>query len=153
MEVTILYGSETGNCESISKIVLDQTEETKINAKRITLNECNVAEASGTSGIWIIVTSSTGQGDPPENAVKFQRALLADEKPDLSNIKYTILGLGDTNYENYQGFPKRVEKLMKEAGAQEFYERGAADEAEGLEEVVEPWMENLWPVLIDLTHQ
>ena len=42
---------------------------------------------------------------------------------------------------------------MKESGAQEFYERGAADEAEGLEEVVEPWMENLWPVLIDLAYQ
>jgi len=71
MEVMVLYGSETGNCESISEIILDGLEERKIRARRLTLNEINVAESSRTSGVWIIVTSSTGQGDPPENAYKF----------------------------------------------------------------------------------
>ena len=41
--------------------------------------------------------------------------------------------------------------MMKELGAQEFYPRGEANAADGLEEVVEPWMENLWPTLNELT--
>ena len=60
MEVTILYGSETGNCESISSMVLEQAEEANITAKRLVMNDFNFAEASGNPGIWILVTSSTG---------------------------------------------------------------------------------------------
>ena len=56
--------------------------------------------ASGSSEIWIIATSSTGRGEAPHNAVFFEY-LLTNMKPDLSNIKYTIIGLGDTNYPKY----------------------------------------------------
>ena len=117
-EVKILYGSQTGNCEAISKCLLQLALEAKLNAKRLTLNEVDLEEASGSSEIWVIVCSSTGRGLAPANARQFlPQILLADTKPDLSKIKYTILGLGDSSYADYQGFPRRVEQQMKDLGA------------------------------------
>jgi methionine synthase reductase len=55
-----------------------------------------------------------------------------------------MIGLGDSNYDSYQGFPSALQTKMIELGAKEFYGRGKADEATGLEAVVEPWITDLW---------
>ena len=65
----------------------------------------------------------------------------------LSGMEYALLGLGDTNYTTYLGFPKGVEKQLQKLGARQFYKSGFADDAVGLETVVDPWIENLWPAI------
>jgi sulfite reductase (NADPH) flavoprotein alpha-component len=96
--VQILYGSETGNCESISKILLEQCGEAQIKAERFMLNDIAPADLAP---ICLFVVSSTGQGEPPENMRLFMRAMATDPNPDLAHVKFTILGLGDQNYESY----------------------------------------------------
>lgn len=58
--------------------------------------------------------------------------------------------LGDTNYENFANGGKRISARVKELGAREFYRRGVADDAVGLNLVVDPWLEKLWPALDDV---
>ena len=91
----------------------------------------------------------TGDGDPPENAGLFWRKIRSkDLKEDaLQHIEYALLGLGDTNYTTYLGFPKNVEKQLSKLGAVPFYKSGWADDAVGLEIIVDPWIENLWSAL------
>lgn len=61
---------------------------------------------------------------------------------------YTILsGLGDTNYTQFCNGAIRLEKGLKKLGAQSFYPLGKADDETGLEQVVEPWIDGLWPAL------
>ncbi|ETI36889.1 hypothetical protein, variant 4 [Phytophthora nicotianae P1569] len=60
----------------------------------------------------------------------------------LAKLRYTVLGLGDTNYDKFCFMGKSIEKRMRELGAQSFYE--FADEAMGLEDSVEPWLNGLW---------
>jgi len=65
----------------------------------------------------------------------------------LSTVEYALLGLGDTNYTTFLGFPKSVERQLNKMGAKQFYKSGWADDAVGLEIVVDPWIEGLWPEL------
>ena len=94
----ILFGDEYGRVESLSSILHSFTEGN--NAKRLSLNEVDINESSSKPGIWIIITESTNTGKPPKNAVFFEYSL-REFKPDLSNIKFTILGYGNSNYVNY----------------------------------------------------
>jgi methionine synthase reductase len=91
----------------------------------------------------------TGDGDPPENAGKFWREMRNKKLPEnyLSNMEYALLGLGDTNYTTFLGYPKSVERQLNKMGAKQFYKSGWADDAVGLEIVVDPWIEGLWPEL------
>lgn len=61
----------------------------------------------------------------------------------FSHVFYTMLGLGSTDYSKYQYIPRFIEQKMDLLGAQKFYHRGEADDATGLESVVEPWLEGL----------
>jgi methionine synthase reductase len=49
----------------------------------------------------------------------------------LKNTQFTVLGLGDSNYSNFNNTGKRLEKKFKSLGAAVFYEKGLADDAEG----------------------
>ncbi|KAL6057901.1 Assimilatory sulfite reductase (NADPH) flavoprotein subunit [Balamuthia mandrillaris] len=153
-----LYGSQTGNAESISQGIhlhiaehlpsfqpqwraLKDWEQTKLCDKASNL-------------VVLFVVSSTGQGDPPDNALPFWRWLRARKhSPDLlSHVRYTLLGIGDTNYDTFQGFPRKLEKRLEQLGAKPFYEKLEADEATGaLEDAIEPWKEGLWDALSHFT--
>ena len=120
-----------------------------------------------------MVCSTTGDGDPPDNATKFARFLKKQPDGSLAHLQNTMLGtpparaqdsncshlthaythtlvdpaLGDTNYENFANGGKRISARVKELGAREFYPRGVADDAVGLHLVVDPWLEGLWAAL------
>lgn len=91
----------------------------------------------------------TGDGDPPENACIFWRKIRSKDLNEdyLKHLEFALLGLGDTNYTTFLGYPKSVEKQLQKLGAKQFYKSGWADDAVGLEIVVDPWIENLWPAL------
>ncbi|GBB97300.1 hypothetical protein RclHR1_02960013 [Rhizophagus clarus] len=143
----ILYASQTGNAEWIAKNIHQEASE------RGFVNECHVMEELdkfdlSKENVLILVTSNTGDGDPPDNATKFFRFLRKiKSKTFFSHLKFTILGLGDTNYTNFNNTAKRLERRMIELGAATFYNKGLADDAMGLETTVDPWIANLWPEL------
>lgn len=84
------------------------------------------------TGVLILVTSNTGDGDPPDNSSKFWRFLRRLKQKDyFSHSKIAVLGLGDTNYSNFNNSAIRLEKKAKDLGATVFYEKGLADDAEG----------------------
>lgn len=96
-----------------------------------------------------MITSSTGDGEPPENALLLWKKLQDKNLScnHLSHIKYALLGLGDSNYTTFGGFPKSLDRQLLKLGAKKIYEFGLADDAVGLEIVVDPWIEKLWDAL------
>ena len=80
---------------------------------------------------------------------KFWRKLRPRNLPadHLNQLQYTVLGLGDTNYNQFCNGPKNLHRRLKELGACLFYQPGWADDGTGLELVVEPWIEGLWTAI------
>lgn len=82
-------------------------------------------------GIFLIVTSTYGQGDVPDNGRPLYDAL-ARERPDLSGVRYGVLGLGDRTYKDTFNFGgMKFDALLAELGAQRIGERATLDAASG----------------------
>uniref|UniRef100_A0A8D0MYB4 Methionine synthase reductase n=1 Tax=Sus scrofa TaxID=9823 RepID=A0A8D0MYB4_PIG len=97
----------------------------------------------------VVVVSTTGNGDPPDTARKFVKAIQDKTLPGdlLAHLRYGLLGLGDSEYTYFCNGGKIIDKRLQELGAQHFYDTGHADDCVGLELVVEPWINGLWAAL------
>lgn len=165
--VLVLWASETGAGEDIAKQIAARARDTHmIDATAVSMAD---VAAQGPSLIHtlngtatgeqrralLFVASSTGAGEPPENSVKFmtllRRARRKLKAPSPSGPSLAppaaLLGLGDSNYTDYQANPRTLATLLADVGAVFFYARGEADEATGLEDDVEQWIEGLWEPL------
>jgi methionine synthase reductase len=158
MSVTFLYESQTGCAESIAKLLHSEALEADLQSSVYSVSDYGDSFELANLGVVVFVVSSTGQGDPPDHALKFtrhlrqmQRSICKDSDAPLpfASVRYALLGLGDSNYDDFQENPKRLARMLKALGAREFYKQGAADDATGLEDVVEPWREQLWDPLFD----
>jgi sulfite reductase alpha subunit-like flavoprotein len=142
--LTIGYASQTGTAESIAMIIDHKCASVGITAIVCSLDDIDVDDMPSK---LIIIASSTGDGDAPSNSQKFIRALNSlNELP--RSVSFTCLGVGDSNYRTYQGFPRRIVKRMRRLGANEFYRCAEADDVVGLESIVEPWVNDLFVGLL-----
>lgn len=97
----------------------------------------------------MMVVSTTGAGEHPDNCGRFFRKLNKKSQPKdlLDTMKFTVLGLGDTNYDYFCRAGKRFDEVFARLGGDRFHPLGCADDAVGLEQVVEPWLDGLWRAL------
>ncbi len=92
-------------------------------------------------GVFLVCTSTYGQGDVPDNA----RALyehLKSARPNLSHVRYGVFGLGDRTYaETFNFGGKRFDELLGELGAERIGERHMHDASSGIlpEETALEW--------------
>ena len=140
MKVTILVGTMTGTaqlCAQEMELALDDGE-TEV-ATRL-MDGLDSSVFSGDS-VFLICTSTYGQGDVPDNA----RALyehLQSARPDLSRVRYGVFGLGDRTYaETFNFGGKRFDDLLTELGARRIGERHMHDASSGIlpEETALEW--------------
>ena len=151
----VVYGSQTGNSEAIAKRISNelktvhnrQNEYLVMNKFLSSMQKFPEKELQ--KNFVIFVCSTTGNGEAPINADNFMRWIKRKTHSSnlLNNVFYTILGLGDSNYSKYQYIPRQIDEYLTKLGAGKFYPKGEADEAYGLESVVEPWITNLYPTL------
>jgi len=139
-KINILIGTMTGTaqlCAQEMELALDDGE-TKIEAVLMDGLDSSVFQREG---VFLICTSTYGQGDVPDNA----RALYEDlrtKRPDLSRVRYGVFGLGDRTYaETFNFGGKRFDELLTELGAKRVGERYKHDASSGVlpEEMAVEW--------------
>lgn len=118
--------------------------------KCLCLNDAKKMPIKDDAKFLIVVCSTTGNGDAPENADAWWRSikLRSASKELFLNIPYSVLGLGDTNYDKFCHMGKSIDKRLAELGAKQEIELYCADEATNLEETVERWKKAIIPILI-----
>ena len=147
-KVYILYGSATGNGESIAKILAENIHE-DLNCEVYcnTLNSIKnkISELNNICRLLIIICSTTGNGDAPENANLFWNTVKKRSlsKTILNNMPFIVLGLGDTNYDNFCHMGKSIDKRLKEIGGTRYLELECADASNNFEEIIENWNEKV----------
>jgi sulfite reductase alpha subunit-like flavoprotein len=100
--------------------------------------------------ILIVVCSTYGNGDAPETANHFWRKIKNRNLPtDLfKNIRYAVMGLGDTNYDKFCNMGKNLDKRFKELGGERVLELHCADEATNMENTVDSFVEKVFNFLV-----
>ena len=140
MQIHILVGTMTGTaqlCAQEMELALDDAE-TQVATLMMDGLDSSVFSREG---VFLICTSTYGQGDVPDNA----RALYEDlkaKRPDLSKVRYGVFGLGDRTYaETFNFGGKRFDELLTELGAERIGERHMHDASSGVlpEETALEW--------------
>ena len=139
-KITILVGTMTGTaqlCAQEMELALDDGE-TEVETLLMEKADASVFERPG---VFLICTSTYGQGDVPDNA----RALyeeLKNRRPDLSRVRYGVFGLGDRTYaETFNFGGKRFDEILADLGAERIGERHMHDASSGIlpEETALEW--------------
>jgi sulfite reductase alpha subunit-like flavoprotein len=143
----ILYASETGRSERFAKHLLEIFKHS-FDPKLICMNEYDFANELEHETLVILVSSTFGNGEPPNNGLKFKEFLakklkkINHEKSDtlpLTNLKYTVFGLGNSSYPKFCLHGKYLDESFEALGAQRIVNLGIGDELSGQEESFRSW--------------
>lgn len=143
LHITILVGTMTGTaqlCAQEMELALDDGD-TAVETLMMDKLDSAVFERPG---VFLICTSTYGQGDVPDNARAFYEDLRA-KRPNLSAVRYGVFGLGDRTYaETFNFGGKRFDEILSELGAERIGERHLHDASSGVlpEETALEWCQN-----------
>lgn len=114
--LTILWGSQTGNAESLAKKTAKEAGVRGFNAEVFDM-EAYPQERLPQESNLLVITSTYGEGDPPDNAEALHRFIMGDEAPRLEAVNFSVLGLGDSNYPDFNQCAKEFDTRFEALGA------------------------------------
>jgi MioC protein len=142
MKLTLLVGTMTGTAQLVAQELELVWDDGDLKVETLLMDKLD-SSVFEREGAFLIVTSTYGQGDVPDNARSFYEDLKA-KRPDLSRVRYGIFGLGDRTYaETFNFGGKRFDDILTELGAQRIGERVQHDASSGVlpEEMAVEWGE------------
>ena len=143
--VLVLFGSQTGNAEGLAKKVKAAAEKAGNLAPRLLdMAKYDAADLSKETNL-VVVTSTWGEGDPPDNAAGFMDRLAADTFPRLETLRYSVLALGDRNYEDFCGCGRKLDERLSALGAKRVLARQDCDT--DYDAPAKAWLDAVLPIL------
>ncbi|MEC4748847.1 sulfite reductase subunit alpha [Methylomicrobium sp. Wu6] len=142
--INILYGSQTGNAESVAN---DAATIAKAHGLKPVVKGMDEIEAETLTGMesLLVITSTYGEGEMPDNAQMLWDAVKDEAMPRLEKLQYSVLALGDTSYDLFCQAGKEWDQRLAELGAQRIYERTDCDV--DFEEPAEAWIKAVVPFM------
>ncbi|EGW33630.1 uncharacterized protein SPAPADRAFT_135972 [Spathaspora passalidarum NRRL Y-27907] len=146
-QITILYGSETGNAEEYARYLHYRLRRMNLKPTLSQLDEYPLKQLITNTTHLIVICSTTGQGELPRNSKKFMKFILKKKLPyDLfQHLRLTTLGLGDSSYTKFNYAIRKIHARLVQLGCQELSPRCEADEmsAEGTDGYYQEWENQL----------
>jgi len=124
--LTVLYGSQTGNSRRVAERLAERATAAGLSVRILRTGAYAVRELAQERHLALVI-SSQGDGDPPDDALGFVEFLSGKRAPKLPQLKFAVLGLGDSSYPQYCAVSRRLDARFAELGAQRFAELGEAD--------------------------
>jgi len=125
-DVTILYGSQTGNAQGLAKKAGKKLEESGFQVNVSAMSDFKPNNLKKVNNLLVIV-STHGEGEPPDNAITFHEFIHGRRAPKLDNLHFSVLALGDTSYEFFCHTGKEFDQKLEELGGTRLYPRFDCD--------------------------
>ena len=145
--MTILYGSQTGNGRAIAEELKQNAVSRGFAVKLFSLADYRPANIKRETLISLVV-STHGEGDPPDDAELFHEFLLSGKAPQLKQLKYSVLALGDSSYVNFCQTGRDLDARLSELGATRFVPTLECDL--DYDEAVAAWADDVLQALPDV---
>lgn len=124
--VSILVGSQTGNSESVAKKLAKAMSKLNFNPEVIDMAAYEKEKLPSEQNV-LIITSTYGDGEPPDNAADLHSWILSDAAPHLEGVNFSVLALGDTEYPDFCKVGIEFDVRLEQLGANRVYPRVDCD--------------------------
>ncbi|RPE77265.1 assimilatory sulfite reductase (NADPH) flavoprotein subunit [Vulcaniibacterium tengchongense] len=136
--LTVVYGSQTGNAKRVAERLAAQGEAAGLAVRLLRADAYPLRELKDERALCLVI-STQGDGDPPDDARGFVEFLSGKRAPELKQLRYAVLGLGDSSYPQFCAAGRKLDERLAELGATRLLARADADL--DIDSVAAPWLE------------
>ena len=126
LRVAVISASQTGNARKVAAELQQRLAAAGVNAVHAAAADYKPKNIAGEQ-LVLFVTSTQGEGEPPEEALSLYKLLSGKKAPKLSGLKFAVLGLGDSSYPMFCGAGKSFDELLAKLGGERLLERQDCD--------------------------
>ncbi|HDG9807567.1 TPA: NADPH-dependent assimilatory sulfite reductase flavoprotein subunit [Raoultella planticola] len=124
--ITLISASQTGNARRVAEALRDDLIAAQLNVKLVNAGDYKFKQIASEK-LLVIVTSTQGEGESPEEAVALHKFLFSKKAPKLEGTAFAVFGLGDTSYEFFCQSGKDFDSRLAELGGERLLDRVDAD--------------------------
>lgn len=139
-EVTILFGSQTGNAQSLAENAGKTLKEKGFDVTISSMSDFKPNSLKKVKNLLIVV-STHGEGEPPDNAIAFHEFLHGRRAPKLEDLRFSVLALGDTSYEFFCKTGIDFDQKLEALGGTRLFDRVDCDV--DFEESASKWLKGI----------
>ncbi|HEX3121836.1 MAG TPA: assimilatory sulfite reductase (NADPH) flavoprotein subunit [Rhodanobacteraceae bacterium] len=136
-QLTIVYGSQTGNAKRVAEKLARESEAAGLAVRLLRADAYPLRELKSERLLYVVI-STQGDGDPPDDARGFVEFLAGKRAPRLENLEYAVLGLGDSSYAKFCAVGSNIDERLAELGGKRLFARGEADV--DFDTIAQPWV-------------
>ena len=144
-DVTILFGSQTGNAQRLAGEMKNRLEEKGFAVTLSCMSEFRTNNLKKLKQLLIVV-STYGEGDPPDKAVLFHEFVHGKRAPKLEGLRFSVLSLGDQLYDQFCKTGRDFDTRLEELGARRIHPRVDCDV--DFDEPAKAWMDGVLDALL-----
>lgn len=145
IQATVLYGSQTGNAKKLAENFANELKQNNIQTELSSLGDFPIKKLKKIENL-LIITSTQGEGEAPDQAKSFYDFLHSARAPRLENTNYSVLGLGDISYDLFCQTAIDFDVQLNKLGATQIVERQNCDL--DYEEDAAQWFQNVQSELL-----